>query len=238
MEKLSYKTQLFEGPLDLMLTLISKNKLDIFDIKIEDLLSQYVEQINQMHENQMEISSDFLQMASRLVYIKSESLLPKNNVEQLTAELQDELIEYQRCKNLANMLSQKITFDLFTRLPSKIKLNMTYKNTHDPQTLQYYYLNAVGKSKNKLPPSKEAFSGIVEKKIVSVSSRITLILKNMWKNKKISYLSLFKRGHQKSELVATFLAVLELIKCNRIKIINEDDNIKIMANGDNFEQSL
>lgn len=237
MEKLAYKTQSFEGPLDLMLTLISKNKLDILDIKIEDLLNQYVEQINEMRNNKLEISSEFLQMAARLVYIKSESLLPKSNAETLKEELKEELLEYQQCKLLAEALSQKANFDLFTKLQSQIKIDMTYKNIHDSEVLQFAYLNSVGKSNSKLPPAKEAFSGIVETKIVSVSSRIVIILKNVFRHKKISYLSLFKKGHQKSELVATFLAVLELIKSNRIKIIDEDDDIKIVSNGDQLECS-
>ena len=75
--QLQYKLDVFEGPLDLLLTLISKNKIDIYDIQIADLLDQYMEQIDRMQENQMDIASEFLTMASRLVYIKSVMLLPK-----------------------------------------------------------------------------------------------------------------------------------------------------------------
>lgn len=75
--QLQYKLPVFEGPLDLLLTLISKNKIDIYDIRISDLLDQYMEQINRMQEDQMDIASEFLTMASRLVYIKSVMLLPK-----------------------------------------------------------------------------------------------------------------------------------------------------------------
>ena len=75
--QLQYKLPVFEGPLDLLLTLISKNKIDIYDIQISELLEQYMEQINRMQENQMDIESEFLTMASRLVYIKSVMLLPK-----------------------------------------------------------------------------------------------------------------------------------------------------------------
>ena len=74
---LQYKLPDFEGPLDLLLTLISKNKINIYDISITELLDQYMEQINKMRENQMDVASEFLTMASRLVYIKSVSLLPK-----------------------------------------------------------------------------------------------------------------------------------------------------------------
>ena len=77
MEALQYKLPVFEGPLDLLLALISKNKIDIYDIQISELLDQYMEQINRMQENQMDVASEFLTMASRLVYIKSVMLLPK-----------------------------------------------------------------------------------------------------------------------------------------------------------------
>ena len=78
MEKLSYKIEAFEGPLDLLLYLISKNKLNIFDIQISELLEQYLQQIDVMKERDMDVSSEFLEMAARLVHIKSVSLLPKH----------------------------------------------------------------------------------------------------------------------------------------------------------------
>lgn len=227
MEKLSYKTQNFEGPLDLMLNLISKNKIDILDIKIGDICDQYNAKIDEMQEYQLEIASEFLQMAARLIYIKSESLLPKNHAEELTTELKTELMEYQQCKHLASLISQNANFDLFTRTPSYFKIDMKYDNIYDPKILQYTYSNVLGKSKKNLPPTKEMFSDIVEKKIISVSSRVVLILKNLFKYKKIKFKSLFKRGKQKSELVATFLAVLELVKNNRIKI-DENDDLKLI----------
>ena len=77
MERLSYKLPDFEGPLDLLLYLISKNKLNILEIRISDLLDQYMEQIEEMRREDMEVASEFLEMAARLVHIKSVSLLPK-----------------------------------------------------------------------------------------------------------------------------------------------------------------
>ena len=88
--QLQYKLDVFEGPLDLLLSLIAKNKIDIYDIKISELLDQYMEQIAQMQENQMDIASEFLTMASRLVYIKSVMLLPK--YEEEAEELKKDLI--------------------------------------------------------------------------------------------------------------------------------------------------
>ena len=102
-QQLQYKLSAFEGPLDLLLTLISKNKIDIYDISISELLDQYMEQINMMQENQMDIASEFLTMASRLVYIKSVMLLPKyeEEAEELKKELSGQLLEYAVCREMA-----------------------------------------------------------------------------------------------------------------------------------------
>ena len=92
--QLNYKLDSFEGPLDLLLSLIAKNKINIYDIQISELLEQYMEQIELMRENQMDIASEFLAMASRLVYIKSAMLLPKyeDEAEELKKELSGQLI--------------------------------------------------------------------------------------------------------------------------------------------------
>ena len=99
---LQYKISDFEGPLDMLLQLIAKHKMDICDIEIAVLLEQYMEQIKDMQSGQMEVSSEFLEMASRLVYIKSVSLLPKHEeAQELKKELEGQLIEYQECRKMA-----------------------------------------------------------------------------------------------------------------------------------------
>ena len=96
METLSYKLEVFEGPLDLLLTLIAKNKLNIYDIPIALLLEQYMEQIERMQAENLDVASEFLEMAARLVHIKSVSLLPKREEEEvLRRELTGQLLEYK-----------------------------------------------------------------------------------------------------------------------------------------------
>ena len=99
-EQLSFKVAQVEGPLDLILQLISKHKLNIYDIEIAKLLEQYLDYVEQMQSQQLEVASEFLEMASRLVYIKSVSLLPKHEEleEQLKKELTGQLIEYTLCR--------------------------------------------------------------------------------------------------------------------------------------------
>ena len=105
-EQFLYKFEVFEGPLDLLLHLIEKNKLNIYDIQISELLEQYMEQINIMQEQDLDIAGEFLSMASRLVQIKSAMLLPKyDEGEKMRETLSGELIEYEKCKKLAKILS-------------------------------------------------------------------------------------------------------------------------------------
>ena len=225
---LQYKVCDFEGPLDMLLQLIARHKMDICDIQISSLLEQYMEQIQYMQGQEMEISSEFLEMASRLVYIKSVSLLPKHEeAEELKKELEGQLIEYQECRKMAAQLAEMVTYDIFTKEPSKIKFDMTYTRTHQTEDIARAYLMAVGGGKSKLPPPKEMFSGIVEKKIVSVSSRVVYVLRKLWDGTPVKYRSLFQDGSPKSELVATFLAVLELIKNNRLRVDGDCDNADI-----------
>lgn len=228
-KKLTYKFEQFEGPLDLLLSLITKNKIDIYDICIEELLSQYMEQINLMKEEDMDIASEFLQMASRLVYIKSVMLLPKyeEEAEELKKELTGQLLEYQECRKVAQMLAPMVSFDTFSKEPSPVEFDLTYNRIHPANDIALAYVGAVGRGKRRLPPPREAFSGIVSKKIVSVSSRIIHVMRKLWRGRTVTYKELFLASKEKSELVATFLAVLELVKGKRVVIDGEGDNANV-----------
>lgn len=110
MEKLTFKVNEYEGPLDLILALLSKHQIGIYDINISDLLEQYMAYIRTLRENQMEVASEFLEMASRLVYIKTASLLPRYEKEEdPRAELVGQLLEYQSCKQAAALLRLRDT---------------------------------------------------------------------------------------------------------------------------------
>ena len=107
METISFKVPGFEGPLDLLLHLVQKHKLNIMDIPISELLEQYTKTINEWKDQDLEVASEFLEMAARLVYIKTAMLLPKHEeAEQLRQELSGELIEYQLCKEIASRLAK------------------------------------------------------------------------------------------------------------------------------------
>lgn len=234
MEKLQYKLEVFEGPMDLLLNLISKNKLDIFDIPITLILSQYMEQIDFMRRENMEIASEFLEMAARLVHIKSVSLLPKQEeAEELKLELSGQLIEYQQCKEVALMLSQRMSFDRLSREAEPLPADPEYKGKHTPMELMSALMIAVGKGKSMLPPKPENFSALVTKKIVSISSQVVFVLRRLWKKKTMPFKSLFAGKKEKSERVAAFLAILELVKGRRVRIDGdgEDSSIRLISRG-------
>lgn len=225
-KQFNYKLPCYEGPLDLLLNLIAKNKVNIYDIEIAQLLEQYMDQIKIMQENQMDVASEFLAMASRLVYIKSAMLLPKyeDEAEELKKELTGQLLEYQLCKEIARKMSTIYDFDTFYKEASPVEYDLTYNRSHDPQDIVKGYIGAVGRGKRKLPPPQSAFSGIVEKPVVSVSSRIISVMRRLWRGKRVKYIELFTAVGQRSELVATFLAVLELVKGKRVRVEGDGDN--------------
>lgn len=161
METLSYKIESFEGPMDLLLHLISKHKVRIEDVPIMDLINQYLDYMKKLKEENLEVASEFLEMAARLVYIKTVSLLPVHDeADRLAEELRGELTEYRDCQLMAGKLAEQANgFNFFSREPQELEVDMTYTRLHEPSELYKAYMAAVGKGKRKLPPPVEAFFG-------------------------------------------------------------------------------
>ena len=219
METLSYKLPDFEGPLDLLLHLIAKNKLNICEVQISSLLEQYMDQITAMQEQDLNVASEFLEMASRLVHIKTVFLLPKHEeAEELEKELVGQLLEYQTCKEMAGKFAEMMTLDSFSRAAEKLPRDPVYRVQHDPMELARAYRSAVGKGKRFAPPPMEKISAIVSRKVVSVTSQIISVLRRLRTEGDMDYVDLFAGKAEKTEMVATFLAVLELIKGRRIQV--------------------
>ncbi|MBQ0015181.1 MAG: segregation/condensation protein A [Oscillospiraceae bacterium] len=230
MEKINYKLEVFEGPMDLLLSLITKHKLDIMDIPIVTLVDQYTEYVRLMQDADMEVASEFLEMAARLVYIKTVSLLPKHEeADELKAELTGELLEYRDCQIMAGKLKDEANgFDYLSRKPDVIDRDNTYKLLHEPDELFSAYIAALGKGKRKLPPPVTSFTEIVSKKIVSVSSKIIFILRRALRGGDMNFKSLIEASESRSDMVATFLAVLELVKAKRMTAEGNGDEMKLV----------
>ena len=226
---LNYKLEGFEGPLDLLLQLISRNKYNIYDIPLLQLTEQYLEQIEKFKQDEMDIGSEFLEMASRLLYIKTVSLLPKHDeVVKLKEELTGELLEYMVCQQMAaKFATMQDGFNMFVRKPCEVEVDKTYDLVHPKDVLFESYIAAVGRGQRRLPPSTAPFTKIVAKKIVSVSTKIVFVIRNLFKGGKSKLSDLYKTANSRSELVATFLAVLELCKASRVKIEGDGESQEI-----------
>ena len=233
-ETLSYKLDVFEGPLDLLLNLIAKNKLNIYDIPIAELLEQYMAQIHEMQAADMDVASEFLEMATRLVHIKSVSLLPKKEEEAaLKQELTGQLLEYQQCKEAAMRLRERFSLDGIVRAQADIPADLTYKRHHKPQELLSAYLSMLGKKKPPEPQKPEdTISKLITRRVVSVASQIVFVLRSRWKKRHVSLKELFRGKNDPSERVAAFLAVLELVKDKRLRVDGDGEDCEIkLTNG-------
>lgn len=234
MEKLTYKLDAFEGPLDLLLYLIRKNKLHICDIPIAELLDQYMAQIHAAREQDMDVASEFLEMASRLVYMKTLSLLPRpEEADQLKAELSGQLLEYEACKRVALLLGRQLRVDSFIREPEEVEPDTTFRRHIAPQRLLRAYYDAAGK--RAVPrPTQASFAGIVSHRVVSVASQIVNVLRRLWRPGRVRLHSLFAGRGDRSEVVASFLAVLELVRGGRLRVEGDgpDPTVKLVKDGE------
>jgi segregation and condensation protein A len=223
MDTLLYKLESFEGPLDLLLHLISKNKVSIYDIPIVEITAQYLDAIRGIEESQLENTSEFLVMAAQLLYIKSKMLLPKNEEEEEEDprdDLAQRLAEYQQFKEASKEL-RKTEFStkyMFFKEEEAIKFPIPeYDKKHTVEELIDAFGSILERKIRMAKPEKRAFSGIVGREKVSISDMSKRIEEKLKKSKKLSFISAFDGAKSKPELVAIFLAILELISGGRIR---------------------
>jgi len=229
MARINYKIEDFEGPLDLLLVLISKNKMSIADVEIITIINQYLAVINAADESDLDTASEFIDMAARLIYLKSVYLLPKDDEgEKLKAELQGQLVEYSRAKKAAELMRARFVGDkMFLRPPQEIHEDYSYSLVHPVADLIKGYARLADRSLNRTPPPAERFEPIVNAPVVSVSSKIYTLLKNLIKKNVSSIHSAFEGMRSRSEAVAMFLAVLELVRAHRISV-ETDGRIELL----------
>ena len=231
MTEIKFKLDVFEGPLDLLLHLISKHQLNIHDIEITKLLEQYLLYIDTARAQNLELAGEFLEMAARLVYIKTVSLLPKpEEAEKAKQELQGTLIEYALAQTAAKQLREYfIADDIFVRKPLKLpKIQQNYALRHAPDRLAETFAQ-IGRErmKGKLLSDKIT-NTVTQPKTVSVLSKVVFVLRRLYSGNSVSVASLYEGITDRSARVATFLAVLELTRFGRIAL-NEDNTILTMC---------
>ncbi len=228
MEGINFKISNFEGPLDLLLHLISKHKVKIQEIKISVLIDQYLQFIGKVGPDELDPTSEFLEMAAKLVYMKSLALLPRaEETERLQQELVGQLIEYSLCKQAAARLGDMAAGIMFAvREPLVVQFDEEYAENHNPDELITAYMNTLGKNTRLVKPKIEDFEEIISAPVVSVGSRVVKILRGIKTGAAKKIDDLFYGIETKSEAVATFLAVLELIKVGRLKVSEDGELMK------------
>ena len=222
----------FEGPLDVIFLLLSKNKIEIQDVSITAILEQYLAYLDEMKRMDMEIASEFITMASHLMLIKTKMLL--SAAEQQEAEdeldlLRQGLIERRR-KEAMDQIRQavaeleprnEIGRCLFTKDPEPLRRDTTYRYQHDVRDLLQALEIIAERSRRQLPPPTQNFKGIVGKEPYPVTRKSGEILRQLILRGVERLKALFRGNKSRSEIVATFLAILELCKTN--SIVLEDD---------------
>jgi segregation and condensation protein A len=217
---MTFRLENFEGPLDLLLALIAKHKMDLHNIPILELIDQYTHIMDEAGEDATESASEFIEMAARLVEMKSYLLLPRSEEgERMKQELTGQLIEYDLCKKMAGELAARGA-QVFTavRTPMDIEPDMTYTLQHDPQLLVDAWTALTGRAKRLEPPKQEQFEPLVTAPFVSVTSRVVHVLRGLATGRVRRLQELFSKTESRSGTVATFLAVLELVRNGRLKI--------------------
>ncbi|MFT4146345.1 MAG: segregation/condensation protein A [Mobilitalea sp.] len=243
------KLEAFEGPLDLLLHLIDKNKVNIYDIPIVEITEQYLEYIKQMDTKNLEIMSEFLVMAATLVKIKSKMLLPVEESEEEEAvdprqELVDRLLEYKMYKYISEELKDKqldASRAMF-KLPTIPEEIANYREEINPSELlcdltlarlHEIFKSIVKKQADKIDPIRSKF-GKIEKEDINLSDKFTQVQEYGLVHRVFSFRNLLEAASTKMEVIVTFLAILELIKIGRIyieqEIILDDIKITYLAN--------
>jgi segregation and condensation protein A len=230
MKTIQFKLEIFEGPLDLMLSLISKHKLNIQDIEISILLEQFLNYIEKAGENDIELAGEFLETAARLIFIKTVSLLPKHEAQKLKRELEGTLIEYALCKAAAARLRElNVGALIFTRNPLEIEMDLSYTLPHSILEIIEAFGAVNDRDKlrqiiNSTPPPIPTQAAQMNH--VSIFTKIVYVLKKIRKGGRLEIRQLFSGDLGRSEQVAIFLALLELSSHGRIAFCENLDYIE------------
>lgn len=233
---ISYKLEQFEGPLDLLLHLIEKNKVSIYDIPIAEITDQYLEYVSQMEREDLNVVSEFLVMAATLLDIKSRMLLPaevneEGEEEDPRAELVERLLEYKMYKYMAFELKDREldAEKVFYKNPTIPKEVARYEPPVDLEKLldgltlaklQRIFESVMKRREDKVDPIRSNF-GTIRQEPVSLEEKITSVMDYARKHRRFSFRAMLERQGDKLEVVVTFLAVLELMKIGKIHLTQE-----------------
>ncbi|HIV24552.1 MAG TPA: segregation/condensation protein A [Candidatus Scatomonas pullistercoris] len=231
------KLPVFEGPLDLLLHLIDKNKIDIYDIPIAEITDQYLEYIRQMDHEDMNVTSEFMVMAATLIDIKCRMLLPREvseegGEEDPREELVAQLMEYKKYKYVAGELRDRMeeagqAFYRAQDLPESVRSFRPEVDTKELlqgvtlEELHRVFQEVLKRQEDKIDPIRSRF-GHIEKEEVSLPDKMTYVERFAVEKRRFSFRSLLEGQRSRTQVVVTFLAVLELMKTGKIRITQKE----------------
>ncbi len=236
----------FTGPLDLILHLLSKNKMEIQDIQISLILEQYLDWMEQQKELDLDIASEFVTMASHLVYIKTKMLISidqeeeVDELEQLIATLEahksNEL--YLKVKSVLEELGNRYRqgVNTLTKEPELLAPEQGYPYQHKKEELSHIMREILLRSERKLPPPLSAFQGIVGREVYPVADKTVQLYNQLLQQSQLSARALFQQAESRSEVVATFLAILELCRARRVILVDQEEDCILQRVEDTQEQ--
>ncbi|CDD27163.1 segregation and condensation protein A [Clostridium sp. CAG:452] len=226
--KYAIKLDNFEGPLDLLCHLVDKNKMDINQIKISEITDQYIDYINKMQELNLDVTSEFILMASTLLFIKSKSLLPKqveDEAELTEEELIHRIIEYKKYKEISKKLKElyQVYSKRFYKVPDKIELPARkLEQNYSKDLIEQSYKNLVEKNKSKINKNAINIEKIAITETVTVTSKVKDIFKELIKKPRFIFSKLCSaKKYTRLETVTAFSGILELTRRNKIKAQQE-----------------
>lgn len=236
-ERSAETLQDFEGPLDLILFLLSKNKIEIQDIPIALILEQYLAYLEQRKQLDLEVASEFITMAAHLMYIKTRMLLSiedeeaQSEVDELIASLKERQQKdtYMRIRTLTETLGPMGEFgrSIMTRNPEPMQHGKVYEYDHEKADLILAMQSVLDRGERMAPPPSAAFSEIVKREPYPVADKAGEIVKRLKHFGMTRFLLLFKGARSRSEIVATFIAVLELCRARVIRLVGSDTDCTV-----------
>ena len=233
LEQLVFKTEIYEGPLELLLALIAKNKMEILDIKIAPIFEQYMAYVEMMKEMDMEIAGEFITMASELMYIKSRMLLPRKEEESdPREELVRVLMEYKTAKEAAGWLleREKNFAGRFAKDTDEIRPDRGVPDAMDLALLTQAMerlLVRMGECQREAEENRpmDKITPLIARRTVPISEKIVSVLRFLYRRRRAHFDELFDGASSRSEIVAIFYAVLELLKAERITLEKEPGDL-------------
>ena len=229
-KKYAIKLDNFEGPLDLLCNLIEKNKMSIYDIKLDEITNQYIELLNKAQELNLEVASEFLTLASTLLYIKSKKLLPSKQDEEEEIsedELIRRIIEYKKYKDITEKLRKDFDENAtrFYKLPENIELpKQQLEEKYEENVIPDLYEKLWEKNQNKVNENAKNIEKIAITDTYTVVSKVKEMFKELIKNKSFVFNKLFSiQKHNRQEVVTAFSGLLELSR--RSKVETEQDEL-------------